>query len=487
MRSSQLSLPERCLQVLASVRPGEGRSIGLMLLQVFLLLLAYYLIRPVREALILVDGTPEVRSYAVGAVAVTLIFLIPLYKLLFDRLDGHGGKSALMRWVMAFFVSNLLLFSALGALGVPIGVPFFVWVGVFSVMLVAQFWAFAADLFNLHAGKRLFGLIAVGSALGAWTGSQLSGQLFASIGPYRLMLVSALLLGGVAWLGKHVEASVPEQSQGTGPEADEPEPDLQPAPRPGQFLGGFNVVLRSRYLLLIAAFVTVINWVNSTGGYILSTFVDRHASQVIAANPAIDQGAVIGQFYSDYFGWISLLQLLLQMFVVSRLLRYLGVRTALLVLPLVMVANYAMIAWMPLFALVRVTMIAENSFNYSVHGTSCHSLFLPLSRREKYVGQTTIDTFFWRFGDLLHALMILTATQWLALGVSRILLVNLALALVAFAIAVLIGRRHEHNEEASDHLPAQPVATAARMPPIEISASGAASMPAASGRDAVPG
>lgn len=484
MRSAQLSAPERCLQLLASVRPGEGRSIGLMLLQVFLLLLAYYLIRPVREALILVDGTPEVRSYAVGAVAVTLIFLIPLYKLLFDRLDGRGGKSALMRWVMAFFVSNLLLFSALGALGVPIGVPFFVWVGVFSVMLVAQFWAFAADLFNLHAGKRLFGLIAVGSALGAWTGSQLSGQLFASIGPYRLMLVSALLLGCVAWLGRHVEASVPEQSQGDGADADEPEP--QPAPRPGQFLGGFNVVLRSRYLLLIAAFVTVINWVNSTGGYILSTFVDRHAGQLVAANPALDQAAVIGQFYSDYFGWISLVQLLLQMFVVSRILRCLGVRTALLMLPLVMVANYAMIAWMPLFALVRVTMIAESSFNYSVHGTSCHSLFLPLSRREKYIGQTTIDTFFWRFGDLLHALMIFAATRWLTLGISQILLVNLALALVAFAIAVLIGRRHERNEEASEHLPAQPVAAAARMP-VEINASGAASVPAAPAPGAVPG
>lgn len=482
MRSSQLSLPERCLQVLATVRPGEGRSIGLMLSQVFLLLFAYYLIRPVREAVILVEGTPEVRSYAVGAVAVTLIFLIPLYKLLFDRLDGHGGKSALMRWVMAFFISNLLLFSALGALGVPIGVPFFIWVGVFSVMLVAQFWAFAADLFNLRTGKRLFAVIAVGSALGAWTGSQLSGQLFELIGPYRLMLVSALLLGCVAWLGKPVECSVPEQSQGRGPDADESTPAL----RPGHFLSGFNVVLRSRFLLLIAAFVTVINCVNSTGGYILSTFVDRYATQVIAANPAADQGAVIGQFYSNYFGWISLVQLVLQMFVVSRILRYLGVRTALLVLPLVMVANYGLIAWMPLFALVRVTMVVENSCNYSIHGTSCHSLFLPLSRREKYVGQTTIDTFFWRFGDLLHALVIFASTQWLALGVSRILLVNLALALVAFAIAMLIGREHQRHE-ARDSRPVPLVATALPIPAVGISATDAASVPVPPGPGAARG
>ena len=80
--------------------------------------------------------------------------------------------------------------------------------------------------------------------------------------------------------------------------------------------------------------------------------------------------------------------------------------------------------------------------NYSLHGTCCHSLFLPLSRQQKYVGKTTIDTFFWRFGDLLHALTIFVAAQWLEVAMSTIMLLNLALALVVLGVSVLIGREH---------------------------------------------
>lgn len=438
MRTSELSPLERVLHLLATVRPGEGRSITLMVTQVFLVLLGYYLIRPLREALILAEGTSVVRSYAVGAVALTLIFLIPLYKLLFDHLDGSSGKSTVLRWVMGFFIANLLVFCGLGAAGVAIAVPFFVWVGVFSVMVVAQFWAFAADLFNIRSGQRLFAIIAVGAALGAWCGSRLSGWLIAAIGPFPLMLVAAALLAAALCLSVYVERSVPAESRALD------EAILQPG-RPqglGELRSSFDVVLRNRYLLLIAIFVALINWINSTGGFILASFVEEYAAQRVGTGNVDAEREIIGQFYGDYFAWISVLQLFLQMFVVSRVLKYLGVRAALVMLPLVMVANYGLMAWMPVFALVRVTMIAENGMNYSLHGTCCHSLFLPLSRQQKYVGKTTIDTFFWRFGDLLHALTIFVAAQWLEVAMSTIMLLNLALALVVLGVSVLIGREH---------------------------------------------
>jgi ATP:ADP antiporter, AAA family len=174
---SRLTLFERALGSFTSVRPGEGRSIALLLSQVFLLLHAYYLLRPLRDTLILAEGSPEVKAYSTGAVAITLIFLIPLYKLLFDRVDGNGSKSAMLRWIAAFFISNLLIFAFLVWLGVPVAVPFYIWGGVFSVMVIAQFWGFAADLYNIKSGQRLFAVIMVGAALGAMTGSQLTGRL----------------------------------------------------------------------------------------------------------------------------------------------------------------------------------------------------------------------------------------------------------------------------------------------------------------------
>ena len=50
-------------------------------------------------------------------------------------------------------------------------------------MVIAQFWAFAADLYTEEQGKRLFPLIGVGSSLGAWLGSMRAGQLVRVVGP----------------------------------------------------------------------------------------------------------------------------------------------------------------------------------------------------------------------------------------------------------------------------------------------------------------
>lgn len=441
LRFSRLSLFERFLHLFTSVRPGEGRSVLLMLVQVFVLLVAYYLIRPVRDSLILVEGSPEVRSYAVGSVALTLIFLIPLYKLLYDRLDGNGAKSAVLRWVSLFFVANLLIFYALGRMGIPVGVPFFIWVGVFSVMVVAQFWAFAADLFNIKTGQRLFAVIAVGGALGAWTGSRLSAQLLPLIGSYNLMLAAAVLLSCVVAASHWVETSVPAGSRSVAAQS------AAEARGAGlrELLGGFDVVARNRYLLLIAVFVALLNWINSIGGYIFASYVSDYATQAVAAGSVLSEGDLIGRVYGDYYAWMTALQFALQLFVVSRIFRYAGVRGAILVLPAVMVLNYGLIAFVPVFALVRVMMILENGTNYSIHTTTNHALYLPVTREEKYVGKTTVDTFFWRFGDMLQALMIFAVVRLMGQGVAVVVAINLALALLLFAVGVAIGRQHRRE------------------------------------------
>ncbi len=448
---------ERLLSLVASVRPGEGRAVALLLAQVFLLLHAYYLLRPLRDSLILSEGNPEIRAYATGAIAVTLIFLIPLYRLLFHRIDGNGAKSAMLRWVATFFITNLLIFAFLAWTGVPIAVPFFVWLGIFSVMVVAQFWGFAADLLNIKTGQRLFATIMVGAAIGALTGAQLSGRLVQLIGIPSILVVSAALLGAVVLLGRHAEASVPPGSRAAAP------PDRADGDGIGAILGGFQVVARSRYLVLIAAFVMLLNWVHSTGGYILSVFASRFAADAYAAGGA-PVVVTLSLFYGDLNSWVAAVQLVLQLFVVSRLFQWFGVRGAIIVLPLVMLANYGLIAVVPVFALVRVLMIAEMATNYSIHGTTNHALYLPVSREEKYVGKTTIDTFFWRFGDLVYAGMIFVTAQLLGLEVTSIILVNLGLALLLLLLGVAIGRHH--HSEIRRHLDNLPPVVSTPLPDV---------------------
>ena len=83
-----------------------------------------------------------------------------------------------------FFVGCIVVFYLLGRAGVPIGVPFFLWIGIFSVSLVAQFWSFANDLYLPAQGKRLFAIVQFGGSAGAVIGATLVGRLIAPIGIY---------------------------------------------------------------------------------------------------------------------------------------------------------------------------------------------------------------------------------------------------------------------------------------------------------------
>ena len=463
---SRLTPFERFLSIITSVRPGEGRSIFLMLAQIFLLMFSYYLLRPLREALILEEGSPEIRAYATGAVAVVLIFVIPLYKMLFYYLKNSGRKSAVLRWVGAFFAANLLIFAAMVWMGVPVAVPFYIWLGVFSVMVVAQFWAFAADLFNVKTGQRLFALIMVGAAVGAWLGSQMAGQLFAFLGAPRLMLLSAGLLALTLFISLKAERAVPAGSRSIDARSDEAEASPDGISR---VLAGFQVVLRSGYLLRIALFVLLLNWVNSTGAYILATFVSAHAeATALASGGTVTSGEVLAGFYGNYFAWIAALQIGLQLFLVSRIFRWFGVRGAILVLPLVMVASYGLILLVPVFALVRVMMIAESAANYSIQNTTNHALYLPVSRDEKYVGKTTIDTFFARFGDLVYAGMIFLTAQVLLFDLTWIIAINLGLAVVLVVLGIGIGRNH--REEIRNNLANLPPEVNTRLPDVYVPA-----------------
>ena len=439
MNFSRLTWFERLLALFTSVRPGEGRAAFLLIAQIYLLLLAYYIIRPLREMLILTEGSPEIRAYATGAVAITLVFLIPLYKLLFDRVDGNGERTTMLRWVALFFISNLLILAFLIWIGIPVAVPFYIWVGVFNIMVVAQFWAFAADLFNIKTGQRLFVVIMVGAALGAITGSQIGGRLETVLGAPILLLLSAALLAGVIIISELAQRSVPAGSRSVSPQR-----PPQSVRSLSDLIGGFNVVARSRYLLVIALFITLFRWIHSTGGYILSSFVTEHAAATVAgAVTIITEGEIIGRFYGNYFAWISALQLIIQLFLVSRIFHWFGVRGAILVLPVVMIFNYGLIAMVPVFAVVRLLMILETSARHSIHGTTNHALYLPVTREEKYVGKTTIDTFFYRFGDLMYAGMIFVTAQVLGFDVMPVVYINVALALVLLWLGTVIGRRHQ--------------------------------------------
>lgn len=404
----------------AEVKPEEILPTLLLAARIFIILFGYYLLKPVREALILEHGTPELRSYALATQAVVLLIAVPLYSYFFHNRVGE----VLYRSITTFFALNLLIFYLLGIYGFPIGFIFFVWLGIFSIGQVAQFWALAADVHSVSAGQRVFSIIALGGSLGAVLGSQSAHRLFPLLGSHGMLLLAAMLLLLTTLIYKRsgMEAAMPHSSTNH---------------EPYHVGGGFTVVLRSSYLRLVAIFIILLNLINSTGEFIFAKMVVQQAELAVTTGGI--KSVVIGEIYSDFFMWVNIFGLFFQAFVVSRLFRYIGVHWSVMILPVVATIGYGIIAFFPVFTVVRAIKILENSTDYSIQQTTRHALFLPVAQNAKYEGKTAIETFFWRFGDLLHAALIYSGTHWFGLSVYQFAMVNMTIALFWIVLAWRIG------------------------------------------------
>ena len=424
----RLTPAERLIRLFTRVRPGEGRSTVLFFANAFLLLFSYYIAKALREAFLLSQFSAEVRAYAVAVIALLLMFIVPAYGLVRRRLDG----ARLLRAVILCCAAVMVIFAGVAWSGRRIGFAFFVWVSIYGVMVTAQFWAFATDALNLKSGQRLFPLIMVGGNLGALAGAKCAQFLVSAITAEGLMLVATAAVLLTLALSGRAAAAVPEGSRALSAGQER---------RPPNLLGGIGLVLRDRYLLLIALLVVLLNWINSTGEFILADVVSRNADlQITASAGLLQKRALIAAFYGDFQFWFTLAGLLIQLFAVSRIYRWVGVPGALLVLPAIAALGYGLVVFVPIFSILRMVKIAENSVDYSLMNTTRQALFLPVSRDAKYEGKTAIDTFFWRFGDLIQAVVVYNGLHRLHWSASQFATLNLALAVVWLALAVAIGR-----------------------------------------------
>jgi AAA family ATP:ADP antiporter len=424
----ELNPIERLFALLTRVRPGEARTLVLFFVSAFLFLYSYYILKALREAFLLSEYSAEARAYAVAAIALLLMIIVPVYGLVRRRMDG----ARLLRAVTLFFCLNIPIFAALAWLDFRIGLAFFIWVSIFGVMVPAQFWAYVADTFNLKSGQRLFPAIMLGGNFGALAGAKTASLTVIALTPEGLMLIATAILLVTAGVAIAAAAHVPDGSRAHSPEHER---------RPPNILGGFSLVFRERYLLLIALLVVLLNWINSTGEYILSEFVVQHVDQQVAASGGtLSADNLITAFYGDFQFWFTLVGVLIQLFLVSQIYRWIGVAGALMVLPVIVAIGYGVMVFVPIFSIIRLVKIAENSVDYSLMNTTRQALFLPVSRDAKYDGKTAIETFFWRFGDLLQAGVIFAGLNWLSWSPAHFAMVNLVLAVVWMGLAIAIGR-----------------------------------------------
>jgi AAA family ATP:ADP antiporter len=419
---------ELVLGLFADVHAGEAATALLLTLNVFILLTAYYLLKVVREPLILTGGGAEVKSYASVGQSILLIFVTAGY----SWLASHVGRMALVTWVTLVFVGCLVVFFFLGEAGVPLGIPFFLWVGIFNVTTIAQFWSFAADVYTDERGKRLFPIVGIGSATGAVAGAWVADVLL-GLGPYGLMLISAALLLvclGLTWIVNRREGV---HAAGGEERHDEP-------------IGGkngFALVLGDHYLLLFAAMMLVLNFVTKTGDYVLDRKLIAAAADAShgAVHPAAVASDYIGAFKARYFEWVNGVGVVLQLFFVSRIIKHLGMRAALVIMPVVSLIGYGATFADPVLAVLVCARVGESGLDYSLSNTTRQALWLVTARDVKYKAKQVIDTFVVRFGDVTSAGLVWIGART-AMNLETFVGVNLAVSALWLAVAVWLGNAY---------------------------------------------
>jgi AAA family ATP:ADP antiporter len=444
-KSSEPAWLSRVLRLITDVQPGEAISALLLTANVFLLLSAYYVLKPLREALILAkESGAEYKSYLSGAIALFLFVLVPAYGKLVDALP----RIKLVIGVNLAFAAQLLLFYV--AIAIPtlkenLGYFFYVWVGIFNVMVVAQFWGYANDLYEKEQGDRLFPMVAIGASVGAAVGSKGAKILIQGLGEPTMLLVAAGLLVLCAGLYFLVE-----RREGNPTEA-------APASRSGgedkkSKKGGFTLVLSERYLLLLALFALIYNWVNSNGEYMLSRVIQDEAMKAIHAGKlaAQDKGNAIGAAYADFFFYVNVAGVLLQAFVVSRVVRWLKLPAAFLFMPVLALTNALLFAFVPFVA--KIGKGAENAIDYSLNNTLKQMLWLVTSADMKYKAKQVVDTFCVRMGDFFSAISVLVAVDLLKFSVPRFAWLSVVLAAAWVVVAIAIGRLYHRFEERKEKL-----------------------------------
>jgi AAA family ATP:ADP antiporter len=405
---------------------GEAPKALLLTLNVFLILTAYYLLKVAREPLILLGGGAEVKSYASVGQSVLLVFVTGIYGWLATRV----ARMALIAWLSGFFVANLVVFWVLGERGVPLGVPFFLWVGIFNVTTVAQFWSFAADVYSEEQGKRLFPIIGIGSSVGAVAGAWVADELL-FLGPFRLMLVASLLLIVCVALTYAVHL------RDTQPSAREPRREVKSPLRGGN---GFALVLRDKYLLLFAGLIFALNSVTKTGDYVLDRKL-LDAAHDAALNHGVSASLYVGQFKARYFEWVNVLGVVLQLLAVSRVIKYLGLRAALVIMPVVSLAGYGAAFVTPVLGVLFAARVVESSLDYSLSNTTKQALWLLTSREAKYKAKQVIDTFVVRAGDVMSAGLVWVGSRN-GLPLKGFIGATVVLTLLWLLLAVRLGRAY---------------------------------------------
>ena len=419
---------QRFMNAAAKIRPNELTATLLSAVFVFILMTAYFMLRPARDAMASDWTDAEVSTLW------TINFFISLLAV---AVYGFAASNVRFRWlvpgVYVVFAASVVVFYA-GSSWIPdptlVDKSFYVWLSVFSLFHVSVFWSFMSDLFNREQAPRLFGFIAMGSSVGAIVGPLIAGATAEMISAKELMLVSAVML----FLPVPIIFRL-EQLKATALGNADQHVDLGRQTLGKNPFSGFALFLKSPFLLGIAAFILL---------YVaIGSFVYFEQKNLLEPFERAERREILA--------WVDLavnsLAILTAMFVTSRLTTRLGMPMTLALVPILVCAGMVALAISPILTVVLGLQVLRRAGNYAITRPGREMLFTVVGREARFKAKPVIDIVFYRGGDMIWA-WAFTALTSIGLGLGAVAGVGAAIAAVWAGVGFLLGRAFENLGDA---------------------------------------
>lgn len=414
------------LHSIIEIKQGEGKLVGLMLLYNFILLVTLYLLKPVRDSLFLVEqGSRELPLVFM----LTALAVIPI-SMGYSRFSNKMSLGWVINGVTLFLTVNLLVIWWLIRIDSPVlYYLLYIWVSIYSILITSQFWLLSNALFNPIQAKRIFGLLSLAAIAGAMAGGEITGFLIdqAGVDPQNLLLVGAVILLSTIFLVWAIRTEANSSTVIVESIESQPEPE---EPGSGRLL--FKDIITSRHLMLIMGIIAI--------SVISTTIIDYQFKTIASAVYVTDNS--LTTFMGRFYGRVSIIALLLQLFLSSKFIERRGVGGAVTILPSILLLGSAgLFIWTGLAAAVLVRG-ADQSLKHSLDRTGRELLFVPVEMKLKKRTKVFIDLFVDNGAQGFAGLLLLLLTFQLTLSVQQLSLVVIGLLICWIMLALWVQRSY---------------------------------------------
>ncbi len=413
---------------------GENKGLFLPLFGCFFLVLfSYSFIRPVCESLFLsswgASRMPHV--WIISALATAAVVWVYNKFVVSARPSWLFAVSNFL--AVAFFLLFYLYFSAQNK---GFSLMAFIVKDIYVVILIEQLWTFCDTTFSEKRAKILYGFLAGGCSIGGIVASVLTSELASVMGSKNLIFVgcAALLLG--VWLFGHANrkgGDVLARARKKGTD------NAQESEKKGSIWGGFDVVLKSKYLILICVMLMLSQFVTALIGLQFNQILEVQVTEMDLRT------AYLARFY----GATNVISLILQFGISAPMLHFLGLLLSLVLVPAIMGAGSLVFFFAPTMGVLFGTRLANKSLSYSIFRSAKEILYIPLSYIEKYKGKAVIDMFIYRFAKGGIGAVIIGMQAVMTVTALRINYMVIGLIIIWILIVPLLIKEYKKRESAT--------------------------------------